>query len=95
MKTQEEKVLEQLVTLTESQWFNAGIVGRYLSNQPLYTMDRILEMVSHIVRNMELRRLQEEGRGITSEGLILANELNACIKAFQEDNQLNNLKLPK
>lgn len=94
MKTQEEKVLEQLVNLTESHWFNPALFGRYMANQPIYTLDRIVEMMAHIVKNMELRKRDEEANGITSEGLILANELNAAIKAIKEDTTFNNIKLP-
>lgn len=94
MKTQEEKVLEQLVNLTESHWFNPALFGRYMANQPIYTLDRIVEMMAHIVKNMELRKRDEEANGITSEGLILANELNAAIKAIKEETNFNNIKLP-
>lgn len=94
MKTPEEKVLEQLVNLTESHWFNPALFGRFMANQPIYTMDRIVEMIAHIVKNMELRRLEEAGREITSEGLILANELHHAIRAIKEDKQFNNIKLP-
>lgn len=94
MKTQEEKVLEQLVNLTESHWFNPALFGRYMANQPIYTLDRIVEMMAHIVKNMELRKRDEEANGITSEGLILANELHHAIKAMKEETNFNNIKLP-
>ena len=94
-KTQETKLAEQLANLADDHWFNPAIFGRYLAEQPLYTIDRIMEMVSYIIseqaKTYELLRI----RGTSSEGLLLANELNECIKAYQEVNVISNLKLPK
>jgi len=94
-KTQETKLAEQLANLADDHWFNPAIFGRYLAEQPLYTVDRIMEMVSYIIseqaKTYELLRI----RGTSSEGLLLANELNECIKAYQEVNVISNLKLPK
>jgi hypothetical protein len=94
-KTQEIKVAELLVNLSDDHWFNPAIFGRYLAEQPLYTVDRIMEMVAYIIseqtKTYELQRV----RGTSSEGLLLANELNECIKAYQEITVINNLTLPK
>jgi len=94
-KTQEIKVAELLVNLSDDHWFNPAIFGRYLAEQPLYTVDRIMEMVAYIIseqtKTYELLRI----KGTSSEGLLLANELNECIKAYQEVTVINNLTLPK
>ena len=91
MKTPEIKVAEAIVNLTESHWFNPTIFGRYLSEQPMYTIDRIMEMVVSIISEQS----KIHGRNnSTSEGLLLAVELNECIKAYQESTEINNLKLP-
>jgi len=94
-KTQETKLAEQLANLADDHWFNPTIFGRYLAEQPLYTIDRIVEMIASIISEQvkvyELLRL----KGTSSEGLLLANELNECIKAYQEVNVISNLKLPK
>jgi len=94
-KTQETKLAEQLANLADDHWFNPAIFGRYLAEQPLYTIDRIIEMIASIISEQakmyELLRL----KGTSSEGLLLANELNECIKAYQEVNVISNLKLPK
>jgi len=90
-KTPEIKVAESLVNLTESHWFNPTIFGRYLAEQPMYTIDRIMEMVVSIISEQS----KIHGRNnSTSEGLLLAVELNECIKAYQESTEINNLKLP-
>jgi hypothetical protein len=93
-KSPEIKVAESLVNLIDDHWFNPNIFGRYLAEQPLYTIDRIMEMVVSIVSEQAKIYNVNLNRGESSEGLMLANELNECIKAYQENVQLNNLKLP-
>jgi hypothetical protein len=94
-KTQETKLAEQLANLADDHWFNPAIFGRYLAEQPLYTIDRVMEMVAHIVSEQAKVYHLQRVRGTSSEGLLLANELNECIKAYQEMNVINNLTLPK
>jgi len=93
-KTNEIKVAESLVNLMDDHWFNPTIFGRYMAEQPIYTIDRIMEMVVSIISEQAKIYDVNLNRGTSSEGLMLANELNECIKAYQESNQLNNLKLP-
>ena len=94
-KSPEIKVAEQLTNLMDDHWFNSTIFGRYLAEQPIYTIDRVMEMVASIISEQakmyQLLRL----KGTSSEGLLLANELNECIKAYQEVTVISNLKLPK
>lgn len=93
-KTQEIKVAELLVNLTDDHWFNASIFGRYLAEQPLYTIDRIVEMLAYMVHEQAKMHRTNSTQGHSSEGLMLANEINECIKAYREVNVINNLKLP-
>jgi len=94
MKTPETKVAESLVNLMDDHWFNPTMFGRYLAEQPLHTIDRVMEMVVSVISEQAKMYDLYLNRGTSSEGLMLANELNECIKAYQESNQLNNLKLP-
>ena len=94
-KTQEIKVAELLVNLTDDHWFNPTIFGRYLADQPAYTIDRIVEMLVSVISELDKVYELLKVRGTSSEGLLLANELNECIKAYQEVNVISNLKLPK
>ena len=93
-KTPEIKVAESLVNLMDDHWFNPTMFGRYLAEQPLYTIDRVMEMVVSVISEQAKIYDVYLNRGTSSEGLLLANELNECIKAYQQDNNLNNLKLP-
>jgi hypothetical protein len=94
-KSPEIKVAEQLTNLMDDHWFNPTIFGRYLAEQPLYTIDRVMEMVVSIISEQAKTYVLHLTKGETTEGLLLANELNECIKAYQEVNVISNLKLPK
>jgi len=93
-KTQEIKVAESLVNLMDDHWFNPTIFGRYLAEQPIYTIDRIMEMIVSVIAEQAKMYDVYSNQGTHTEGLMLANELNECIKAYQQDNNLVNLKLP-
>ena len=94
-KSLEIKVAEQLVNLTDDHWFNPTIFGRYLADQPVYTIDRIIEMLASVISEIDKVYELLKVSGTSSEGLMLANELNECIKAYMEVNVISNLKLPK
>ena len=93
-KTEEIKVAESLVNLMDDHWFSPTIFGHYLAEQPLYTLDRIMEMIVSVISEQAKMYEFYSNRGTSTEGLLLANELNECIKAYQESNELNNLRLP-
>jgi hypothetical protein len=101
MKAQEIKVAEQLVNLTDDHWFNPAILARYLTDQPFYTVDRIMELVTQIIRWQSNRHNDElntqdgiYNSGQTSEGLFLANELNETLNRLIKEYKWKNIKLP-
>jgi hypothetical protein len=101
MKAQEIKVAEQLVNLTDDHWFNPAILARYLTDQPFYTVDRIMELVTQIIRWQSNRHNDElntqdgiYNSGQTSEGLFLANELNETLNRLIKEYKWENIKLP-
>jgi hypothetical protein len=100
MKTPEQKVAEQLTNLTEDHWFNAASLARYLTDQPYYTTDRIMELVAQIIK-WGGRRHEDEltPSGIyesntSSEGLFLANELSKTLDRLTKNYKWENIKLP-
>lgn len=95
MKLKEHKVAEQLAEVAEQAYFNPAIFGRYLADQPFYTIDRVMEMVVHIIKQQAERHERELTDNISSEGLILAHELHHAIQQIKETHTFNNLKLPK
>lgn len=94
MNTPENKVAEQIANLTESHWFNPAVLGRQLSEQPYYTLDRIMELVVHILRSQSIKHEQEADNGNTTEGLLLAHELYNQIEVIRKQYKFKNLKLP-
>lgn len=95
MKSKELKLVDDLVNATDDRWFNPVIMGIALSNQPLYNVDRIMELVSHIVRHCSMRYKTEWEHGKTSEGLFLSKELNDKIVDLIKQYKFNELELPK
>jgi Mg2+/Co2+ transporter CorC len=95
VKTTETKLAEQIATATEDHWFNPAVIGRLLADQPIYTLDRIMEMVAQIIRAQEIRHDVEWEHGRTSEGLFLAKELNKTLKSVAKKYKLEHIKLPK
>ena len=100
MKTPEQKVAEQLTNLTEDHWFNAASLARYLTDQPYYTTDRIMELVAQIIK-WGGRRHEDEltpsgvyESNTSSEGLFLANELSKTLDRLTKNYKWENLKLP-
>jgi len=90
MKTPEQKVAEQLTNLTEDHWFNAASLARYLTDQPYYTTDRIMELVAQIIK-WGGRRHEDEltpsgvyESNTSSEGLFLANELSKYLDELKQ-----------
>ena len=94
-KTPADKVAESLVNLIETAYFNPAHIGRYLSEQPYYTTDRTMEMITEIITHIARRAKQEQVAGKTSDGLYLATELAYALEAIKETYQFKTLKLPR
>lgn len=93
--TPEIKVAEQIANLTESRWFNPASIARYLADQPYYTIDRIVEMIAHIINMQAQRHDTEMVKGHTSEGLFLAGEIDKFIDRIKDKYVFDNITLPK
>lgn len=94
-KSEELKVAEALVNASESHWFNSSIMARYMSNQPYYTLDRIMELCASLIHEIARRHGAGDQDGIDSEGTYLANELSFALKEIKQIYKFNNLNLPK
>ncbi len=94
-KSPADKVADSLVELTENHFFNPALFGRALADQPIYTCDRIMEMVAQIISYQAKRYKTEATDGKTSEGLFLAKELDRMLIHLTDSYKWDNLKLPK
>lgn len=95
MKSKEQKLADDLANVVEDHWFNPAILAHLLSNQPHYTIDRIVEVLAHILKFNSKRYKADFEQGITSEGLFLSNELNTNLSILSKKYKWDNLNLPK
>jgi len=95
MKTKEQQIGELLANSVEDHFFNPAALGRYLAEQPIYTIDRIIEVVAWIVeKQAERYRREVANEGTVCEGLIIANHLDKVIDKIKISNDLKSVQLP-
>ena len=95
MKTKEQQIGELLANSVEDHFFNPAALGRYLAEQPIYTLDRIVEVVAWIVeKQAERYRREVSNNGTVSEGLIISNMLDQMIDKIKVTNDLKSVQLP-
>ena len=95
MKTKEQQIGELLANSVEDHFFNPAALGRYLAEQPTYTIDRVMEVVAWIVeKQAERYRREIANDGTVCEGLIIANMLDKVIDKIKVSNDLKSVQLP-
>lgn len=93
-KAAETKLAEQITAALEGHYFNSAVLGRLLMDDPIWTIDRLVEMISQILHYLAIRYEKEWQAGQTSEGLLLANELNETLKQLTINKTYDNIILP-
>jgi hypothetical protein len=95
MQSKEQKLGELLANSVEDHFFNPAALGRYLAEQPIYTLDRIVEVVAWVIEKQARRYERElEQGGTVSEGLALSYKLDTMIDKIKVKNNFNNIRLP-
>ena len=94
MATKEQKVGELISNSVEDHFFLPSQVGYYLSQQPYYTVDRVMEMVAWIIEKQARRYDDVVKTGEFSEGLWLASELDKVIDKYKAKYKFEHIKLP-
>jgi P2-related tail formation protein len=95
MQSKEHKIGELLANSVEDHFFNPAALGRYLADQPIYTIDRVMEVVAWIIeKQAERYRREVANNGTISEGLIIANMLDKVIDKIKVSNDLKSVQLP-
>ena len=95
MQTKEQKIGELLANSVEDHFFNPAALGRYLAEQPTYTIDRIVEVVAWIIEKQARRYEREiEVGGQVSEGLAIAYKLDQVMDKIKDKNTFEHVKLP-
>jgi hypothetical protein len=94
MASKEIKVGELLANSVEDHFFNPATLGYYLSQQPNWTIDRVMEVVCWIIEKNARIYEAKAGHQEISEGLALAYKLDQIVDRIKEANNFNNIKLP-
>jgi hypothetical protein len=95
MQTKEQKIGELLANSVEDHFFNPAALGRYLAEQPIYTLDRIVEVVAWVIEKQARRYEREvESGGVVSEGLAISHKLDQLIDKIRDKNNFEHIKLP-
>ncbi len=82
IKAIESNLANEIAKAVDWHYFNPAVVANVIStDMPLYTQDRVMELVKWIIK-YEARRFQVEWeKGNTTEGLMMADLLNDVIEA--------------
>jgi hypothetical protein len=95
MQSKEQKIGELLANSVEDHFFNPAVLGRYLAEQPTYTLDRVLEVVAWVIEKQARRYEREiENGGVVSEGLAISHKLDKVIDKIKIQNTFEHVKLP-
>lgn len=81
-KANEFKAAEKLTDYLNNANFSPAVMANVLTTEyTLYTQDRLMELIKYIIHYNSLRFNTEWQKGQTSEGLMLADALNAMLEA--------------
>jgi hypothetical protein len=95
MKNKEQQIGELLANSVEDHFFNPAALGRYLAEQPTYTIDRVVEVVAWIIEKQARRYEREiQNGGQVSEGLAIAYKLDEVMDKIKDKNTFQHVKLP-
>ena len=84
-KTKEEKLAEMVEDYLSDHYFSTSLFADIVTTDiGTYTLDRLMELVSHIIKHAEVRFKYEWEAGNTSEGLLLADALNDTLKQLDK-----------
>jgi hypothetical protein len=76
-KSNETKVAEKLADGLNDATFSPAVLANILTTYyPIYTQDRLMELVKHIIKYNKMRMENEWDKGNTSEGLLMADLLD-------------------
>ena len=80
-KAKEVKLAEAIVDTLNDQSINVSVIATcILTEGSTYTENRLMELISYIIKGMNTQFIPEWQAGKTSEGLLLANALNDTLE---------------
>jgi len=94
MASKETKLGELIANSVEDHWFNPATLGYYLSQQPHWTIDRVMEIVLWVIEKAARRYEDEYNNGQLSEGMLLAYNLDKVIDKYRTKYDFKHIKFP-
>ena len=89
-KSIETKVAEKLAEGLNNHTFSPAVLANILTTYyPIYTQDRLMELVKWIIKYNSMRMTNEWDKGNTSEGLMMADALNDILTAKYGEEQVS------
>ena len=82
-KTDEQKLIEQLTTALDNHWFNPSLTAQLLIKHPIYTQDKLMDLMKEIIKLQASRYDSEWEHDQTSAGLMLAAHLAEVIEMHE------------
>jgi glucuronate isomerase len=94
-KVPEQKIAEQLAELMNNHNFNPAVFANLIVNeQSLYTQDRLVELMTHIIEYQDTRFKIEWDLNKTSEGLMLSSHLAEVIAVHKNPVSDTQMSIP-
>lgn len=83
-KSKEEKVIEQIEEMLANHWFNpVTFANLIVNNNPTYTQDKLMELMTAVIKKQAQLYDKAWEEGYTSEGLMMASRLAEYISNFE------------
>ena len=82
-KSDEEKLVEKLSTALDNHWFNPNLAAQLIITHPIYTQERLMDLMKEIIKLQAGRFQVEWEHGQTSAGLMLAAHLAEVIEMHE------------
>jgi hypothetical protein len=80
-KTKEQKLAEVIVDTLNDHSLNVSVLATcILTEGSTYTEDKLMKLISYVIKGMNANFIPEWNGGKTSEGLLLANALNDTLE---------------
>ena len=81
-KSNETKIADKLTDALNDGTFSPAVMADYLiTHNTTYTLDRLMELVKHIIQYNAIKMRSEWDKGYTSECLMMADALNDMLVA--------------
>jgi glucuronate isomerase len=94
-KVPEQKIAEQLAELMNNHNFNPAVFANLIVNeQSLYTQDKLVELMTHIIEYQDTRFKIEWDLNKTSQGLMLSSHLAEVIAVHKNPIAETQMSIP-